>query len=173
MDIWIQSKTKQTCALRPSRRRLRIREKTRAASLSKATQCNQLTKLLPLYPQFQGVSVCRDVNDAVSQFRVCILQRSIWRPINIRTPLEGSSRCSPQMLLLFPLFGGCTAAILCGRTYSKILCTPEKEERMRENGTSRDVDRHFHGPGWQKLWRKEKNIWSRNQEVLQRLDRPI
>ena len=47
---------------------------------------------------------------------------------------EGSSRCSPQMLLLFPVFGGCTATILRGLTYPKILCTPEKEDRKRENG---------------------------------------
>ena len=33
-----------------------------------------------------------------------------------------------------PLSGGCTATIRRGLTYPKILCTPEKEERMRENG---------------------------------------
>ena len=39
-----------------------------------------------------------------------------------------------QMLLLFPVFGGCTATILRGLTYPKILCTPEKEERKSEDG---------------------------------------
>ena len=39
-----------------------------------------------------------------------------------------------QMLLLSPLFGGCTATIPRGLTYPKILCTPKKEERKRENG---------------------------------------
>ena len=33
------------------------------------------------------------------------------------------------MLLLFHVFGGCTATILRGLTYPKILCTPAKEER--------------------------------------------
>ena len=43
---------------------------------------------------------------------------------------EGSSRC----VLLFYVVGGCTATILRGLTYPKMLCTPEKEERKRENG---------------------------------------
>ena len=33
-----------------------------------------------------------------------------------------------QMLLLLPVFGGCTAMILRGLIYPKILCAPEKEE---------------------------------------------
>ena len=37
------------------------------------------------------------------------------------------------MLLLFPLFGGCTATVLRGLTYSKILCTPKK---MKESEKS-------------------------------------
>ena len=39
-----------------------------------------------------------------------------------------------RLLLLFCLFGGCTATILHGFTYPKILCAPIKEERKRENG---------------------------------------
>ena len=39
-----------------------------------------------------------------------------------------------QMLLLLPVSAGCTATILRGLTYPKILCTFEKEERKRENG---------------------------------------
>ena len=61
---------------------------------------------------------------------------------------EGSIKCSP----LFPLFGGCTATILHGLTYSKILCAPEKEERKKERdkmATSRGVDHHFRWPGQQ------------------------
>ena len=41
------------------------------------------------------------------------------------------------MLLLFHVFGGCTATILRGLTYPKILCTPIKEEGQNENG---DID---------------------------------
>ena len=67
---------------------------------------------------------------AVSQFRVYILQRSIWR----LSQIEGSSKCSPQMLLLFPVFGGCMATILHHLTYPKMLCVPKIEERKSENG---------------------------------------
>ena len=70
---------------------------------------------------------------AVSQFRVCILGRphSAARRLS---QFEGSSKCSTRRLLLFPLFGGCTATVLHGLTYAKILCAPKKEERKRENG---------------------------------------
>ena len=58
----------------------------------------------------------------------------------LRGAFEGQLRhnaawrlCSPQMLLLFPVFGGCNATIIYGLAYPRILCTPEKEERNREN----------------------------------------
>ena len=69
---------------------------------------------------------------------------------------EGSSRCSPQMLLLLPVFGGCTAAILCGLTYPKILCAPQKEDRREKMVTLRGVDCHFHTPRRQISWRYGK-----------------
>ena len=37
-----------------------------------------------------------------------------------------------QTLLLLPVFGGCTATILRGLTYPKILCVPEKEKKERK-----------------------------------------
>ena len=81
---------------------------------------------------------------AVSQFRVCILQRSIWRPI--------TSQCHAtavpiwrllQMLVLFPDFGGCTAVILLPR----YLCAPKKEERKREDGNIA-----WHGSSFSRAW---------------------
>ena len=73
--------------------------------------------------------VCRPVlfppSFAVSQFRVCILQRSIWRPIMSQHRLKAVPiRRLLQTLLLFPVFGGCTATILRCLTYPKILCAP-------------------------------------------------
>ena len=67
--------------------------------------------------------------------QVCILQRSIWRPITS----QHLTKAVPvwrllQMLLLFPVSGGRTATILCGLKYPKILCVPEKEEKKKENG---------------------------------------
>ena len=63
---------------------------------------------------------------------------------------EGQSQqCGPQMLL-FPLFGGCTAAIRRGLTYPKVLCAPKEEERERESGDITWLDRHFRGPARQK-----------------------
>ena len=50
---------------------------------------------------------------------------------NSKPPPNAASKCG----LLFPLFGGCTATILPGLTYPKILCVPKKEERQRENGS--------------------------------------
>ena len=58
----------------------------------------------------------------------------------VSTPLEGCPNlkdppnAAHNWGLLLPLFGGCTATILHGLTYPKILCMPEKEERKRENG---------------------------------------
>ena len=40
-----------------------------------------------------------------------------------KAPPNAAHRCG----LLFPLFGGCTATILCGLTYPKILCMPERK----------------------------------------------
>ena len=80
----------------------------------------------------------------------------LWRP----SRFEGPSECAPQTRPSVPCFGGCTATILRGLTYLKILC--EKEERKSEN--VRGVDRHFR--------RRDVRV-KRNQEMLQRLDRPI
>ena len=59
--------------------------------------------------------------------QVCILQRSIWRPIRPQrrvkaVPVWSSSRCC----FLLPVFGGCTATILRGLTYPKTLYAAEK-----------------------------------------------
>ena len=44
-------------------------------------------------------------------------QGCIWRPPN------AAHKCG----LLFPLFGGCTATILCSLPYLKIICTEERQ----------------------------------------------
>ena len=67
---------------------------------------------------------------AVSQFRVCILQKEHLKANYVTTPRKGCL----QMLLLSPVFGGCTAMIHRGLTYPKFLCAPEKEERMGATG---------------------------------------
>ena len=53
----------------------------------------------------------------------------------VTTPHKGCRNPPNAALnLLFPLFGGWTATFLCGLTYPKIICAPEKEEGKRENG---------------------------------------
>ena len=47
------------------------------------------------------------------------------------------------MLLLFPVFGGCTATILRGLTYPKTFHAPENKKEREEMATSRGVDRHL------------------------------
>ena len=49
---------------------------------------------------------------------------------------KGTSKCTPQCGLLFPVFRGCTATILHGLPYPRILCTPEKQERKNKNGNN-------------------------------------
>ena len=83
--------------------------------------------------------------------------------------IEGSSKCSPQMLLLFPLFGGCTATILRGLTYPNILCASKKEEGLTSLGTVR----HFHRPGQQKSWCNGKTSGDATRKCYKVLVRPI
>ena len=64
---------------------------------------------------------------AVSQFKACILRRSHLKANFV--PIQRLLQMQPS----FPVFGGCTATILGGLTYPKILCAPKKEERKREN----------------------------------------
>ena len=60
---------------------------------------------------------------------------SIWRPITTQRHVKAVPIWRLlQMLLLSPVFGGCTATILHDLTYPQILCMPEKVERKRENG---------------------------------------
>ena len=93
-------------------------------------------------------NITRCLNSASASFR-----GHIWRPITSARRVKAVPIWRLlQMLLLLPVSGGCTATIHRGLTYPKILCAPEKEERKRENGDGRN--RH-------------------NQEMLQRLDRPI
>ena len=49
---------------------------------------------------------------------------------NLKAPPDAAHKC----VFLFSLFGGCTATILHGLTYPKILRAPDKEERNRGNG---------------------------------------
>ena len=73
---------------------------------------------------------------AVTQFRVCILRRPHQLRHNAARRLsqfKGSSRWAPQMLLLIPLFGGCTATIIRGLTYSKIFFERPKKVRFMGN----------------------------------------
>ena len=66
-----------------------------------------------------------------------------------RSPPNAAHKCG----LLFPPFGRCTATILRGLTYPKILCMPKKKKKE-----SRGVDSHFRVPGWRKSWRKRKYL---------------
>ena len=67
--------------------------------------------------------------------QVCILQRSVWRPIMSQHRVKSVPVWRLlQRLLLLPVSGGRTATILHGLTYPKILYAPEKEERKTENG---------------------------------------
>ena len=82
----------------------------------------------------------------------------------VTTPREGRPSSLLQMLLLFPLFGGCTFTILRSLPYLK---TKKEREKM---ATSSGADGHVRRPGRQKSWRKGKTS---NQEMLHRLDRHI
>ena len=92
----------------------------------------------------------------MSQFRVYILQRPHLKANYVTTLREGcpSSRAPPNAPrkcgLLLPLFGGCTATILRGLTYPKILCAPKKEERKRKNGNVACRSSSFSWPGRKK-----------------------
>ena len=56
---------------------------------------------------------------------------------SLKAPSNTPYKCG----LLFPLFGGCTATILCGLPYPKILCAPEKGERKKERKKEKKKDR--------------------------------
>ena len=86
---------------------------------------------------WEGAWKRRTLTHAVSQFRISIHRRSIWKPITLQR------RVKPvpiwRLLLLnvasFSLFlEDAPLRILCGLAYPKILCVPGKEERKRENG---------------------------------------
>ena len=71
---------------------------------------------------------------AVSQFSICILQRSIWRSImsqcRVKAPPDAAHRCSFFSLILedAPILSFVASYI------PKFLTCPKKEERKRENG---------------------------------------
>ena len=46
---------------------------------------------------------------------------------NLKAPPNAARKCGLH-------FGGCTATILRGIPYPKVLCAPKKEERKKENG---------------------------------------
>ena len=54
-----------------------------------------------------------------------------------------------------PVSGGCTATILRGLTYPKILCTAKKEERKREHGDN--------------AWRRSSPSWAWAAERVKHL----
>ena len=80
-----------------------------------------------------GASLCERgycVTVAVFQFRVCILWKPHLKANYVTMPHKGcpNSKAPPNAVhkrgLLFPLSGGCIAAILHSLTYPKILCMP-------------------------------------------------
>ena len=95
---------------------------------------------------------------AVNQLRLCILQRSIWRPITSQcrakaVAIQRLLQTQPANTVLhFPVFGGCFMASHIPRFFA---CPKNKKERDKM-ATLRGVDRHFRGPGQQKSWRKGK-----------------
>ena len=94
---------------------------------------------------------------AVSHFRVCILQRSIWRLITSQRCTKAPPIAAHKCSLLFPLFGGCTTTVLRGFTYPKILCTSKKMKARKNMATSHGCIVIFTGLG------------SRNRDVRVRM----
>ena len=93
---------------------------------------------------------------AASQFRVCILRRSIWRPImsregcpNLKVPPDAAHRCG----LIFLVFGRMHRYYPSWPHISRNSLRARKR-RLKKRKYKHRVDRHFHRPGWQKLWRK-------------------
>ena len=90
----------------------------------------------------------------MSQFRLCILRRSIWKPITSQrwtkaVPIWRNTPARPcfwRMHRYDPSWPHISQDSLCSRNRWK-------KEKM---ATSRGVDRHFRGPGRQKLRRKGK-----------------
>ena len=99
-------------------------------------------------------SMCRL---AVSQFRVCILWRSIWRPITSKSRAKAVPIWRLLQMLLLSLFRE-DAPILSfmASHISTFFVRPKKKKEREKMATLHGVDRHFCGPGWQKSWCKGK-----------------
>ena len=99
----------------------------------------------------------------VSQFRFCILRRSIWRLITsqrlaktvpIRRLLQMQLTNTPSSLSFWRMHCYHSSWPHISQNY---LCDPKRSKKEREKmATSRGVDRHFRRPGQQKSWRKGK-----------------
>ena len=107
----------------------------------------------------------------VSQFRGCILQRSIWRPVQSQdrvkaVPTRSLLQMQPTNAPSFPSFW---------RTHCYDPLWPHVPRFFvcPKTTTLRGVDRHFRGPGWQKSWRKSKTCGDATRKCSKRLDRPI
>ena len=90
---------------------------------------------------------------AVSQFRVCILRGSIRRPIMSQrrakpVPIRRLLQMQPTNAPSFPCF--LEDAPLLSFVPSHIPRFPKKKKEREKMATSRGVDCHFRGPGWQK-----------------------
>ena len=94
-----------------------------------------------------GLDFCECWVDFVASSRADVL--CSWYILIIDSSKKG--KCILAYTLL-PVFGGCTATILHGLTYPKILCMPKREKRKRENG---DIVWHRSSLSL-KLWRKGK-----------------
>lgn len=107
---------------------------------------NGYSKHTPVWMKTSGSNLSQCTRVAVYTYLLCLISGSA----SLGGAFEGQlcqnavrrlaqSKCG----LVLPVFGGCTA-ILRGLTYRKILCAPEKGQKMV---TSRGVNRH-------KWWRK-------------------
>ena len=99
-------------------------------------QANMAVRQLNTVRSHYWIVLRKSVEICCVSVQLCILQRSIWR---LQITSLHHMKSVPvwrllQRLLLLPVSGGCTSTILRGLTYPKILCTPKKEERKRENG---------------------------------------
>ena len=98
---------------------------------------------------------------AVSQFGVCIHQRSIWRPITSlghakAVPIRGLLQMQLTNVAFFSLFLEDAPLLSFVASHIPRFFAAHKRIKKEKMATSCGVDRHFRRPGQQKLWSKGK-----------------